>query len=424
MYLVTKLKKNYLNNLNILFFIKFIHIYKLEINFFNNFFLIYTFLTKKKNSKNLINYSINKNTFFKKKNKILNLYYTSFIQNKLFFFKKTKFLKKKKSLLSPFYYIFIFKNIKYNLFLNKYNSFWPLFNKLKLFLILKKKLNKLYYRKFKNLFLSFKKPNKISNKKKTNILLFLKNFKKKNLKKKIIIRKSRFKKFFKIKKIKKIKLFKKKKKTFSKFCNIHRRQIKIFWKSQIFFKNFFFKKTKWTIRKFKNKFKYWYKKNKYYMSPFLKKIELWRLLLKFNIFLTKNDAKNAIQQNLILVNGINPKFGFETEIQFNDIVSFYFNYFPILNYFRKKKILLKKKLKKLSYIYINNKRSQWRSLKKKKPKQLDTHFYQKFIISKNFEFDIYTSSFCFFNKNTNKSIFDYYTPRHNLDKLNIYKLNI
>lgn len=160
------------------------------------------------------------------------------------------------------------------------------------------------------------------------------------------------------------------------------------------------------------------------MYPFLKKIELWRLLLKFNIFLTKNDAKTAIFQKLILINGDIPKFGFETEVKNTDVITFYFNYFYILNFFRKKKILFKKRLKKLNYIYINNKKSQWRKLKKKKPKQLDTNFYQKFIIFKNYEFDIFTSSFCFFSKNTNKSIFDYYTPRHNLDKLNIYKLNV
>jgi hypothetical protein len=73
---------------------------------------------------------------------------------------------------------------------------------------------------------------------------------------------------------------------------------------------------------------------------------------------------------------------------------------------------------------MKNKLSQWKNIKNKQTKELlyNLIFFNK--IKSYIEFDLFSSSLCVI-KNTNSwDRFLNFTPRHNLEKLNTYKLNV
>lgn len=86
----------------------------------------------------------------------------------------------------------------------------------------------------------------------------------------------------------------------SYFFNFHRRRIKIFWKSQEFFKTNFLRKTRFTTRKFKNKFNFWYKKNK--QVKHLVAYKLSSLLAHNFLFFSANHLNTFFDSKLIYKN--------------------------------------------------------------------------------------------------------------------------
>lgn len=289
-----------------------------------------------------------------------------------------------------FFLLYNFKKIKKFYFLNKihfnkYFCFWPLFKQ-----------------KNKTLFLFLKILNKLKNK--------VKLFKKKIS---FLLKK---KKIFFLKKF-----YKKKKKSKSKMVNFHKRLIKVFWKSQSFFKLNFLPTKRYTTRKFKYKFLYWYKKNKKDKKNHLFKLNT---ILKNNFFfLSPTCLSNVYEYNIVLKNG-SSNINYFTTIKINDTISFPLNLVEkIINFFIGKLKILKK-FKYKNYIKIKNKLSQWKNIKKKPITGHDYLFFNTGKIKPQFEFDIFTAQL-FLLKNLKKiDKFDEFNKRHNLEKLNTYKLNI
>lgn len=100
------------------------------------------------------------------------------------------------------------------------------------------------------------------------------------------------------------------------------------------------------------------------------------------------------------------------------------SFFSIQILIKLKKKELLKRLKKKNYIYIKNKNSYWKNIKKNLPKELDYKLYGHTVIPNYCEFDSGLSTIFILKELTSVNIFDHIFLRHNLDKLNTYKLNI
>lgn len=262
-----------------------------------------------------------------------------------------------------------------------------------------------------------------------NLIKFLARLVKNQKKKNIKFLKSLHNNLRKLKKIKMYKykflsLFSKKNKKTTKrshFFNFHRRQIKIFWKSQEFFKLNFLEKTRFTTRKFKNKFNYWYKKN------YKKQQEIANRLSSFIsqsfLFFSANHLNTLFNSSLICINNLEC-IDKHHIIKKNDIISLPLNYASHLSKIILGNFFSIKILKKKNYIYYKNKASQWKNIKKKQAKESFYNLYTQRRINSNIEFDIFSAKICLISDSQNIQKFANFTLRHNLEKLNTYKLNV
>jgi hypothetical protein len=257
--------------------------------------------------------------------------------------------------------------------INKVFCFWPL---------LKKKVGFIYY--------------KLNSLKKMHSLLFKNQLKKT---KKISINKKNY------------------------YFNFHKKTIKYFWKSQEHFKINFLRKVRLTTSKFKKKFEQWYKKNKNIEILKHNNKPLAEFLLKNLIFSSIDFIKHLFAYGAILLNG--EKISKQHEvIKINDIVYLPENYISQFFSYLKNKYNNIKKIKKIKFIYYKNKKSQWKSLKKKTPKILYDLVYNKNKFYNQVEVDFFSSKIMFIKNEKSFVKLNYESKRHNLEKLNTYKLNV
>jgi len=202
---------------------------------------------------------------------------------------------------------------------------------------------------------------------------------------------------------------------------MHKGQIKLFWKSQNFFKQNFLKKMRFTTNKFKNKFLYWYRKNKKFDKSLQPK--LYSVISNNFLFYSTAQLNKLYKNKLITKNGVYCVNTFQKVI-IGDILTIPLNYSKfLLNTLMGQRYSLKKK-KKSSYIYMKNKLSQWKNIKNKQPKELlyNLVFFNK--IRSQIEFDLFSSALCIIKNPNSWDRLLNFTPRHNLEKLNTYKLNV
>lgn len=88
------------------------------------------------------------------------------------------------------------------------------------------------------------------------------------------------------------------------------------------------------------------------------------------------------------------------------------------------KYRLFKLLKKKSFIFFKNKISQWKDIKKKTTKELFYNLYSLNKIDFNLEFDIFSSNIVIIKLPKVPIFYTNSLIRHNLEKLNTYKLNV
>lgn len=153
-----------------------------------------------------------------------------------------------------------------------------------------------------------------------------------------------------------------KKKKKSQLFNFHRRLIRVFWKSQEHFKSNYLKKKRFTTIKLKNKFRYWYKKNKNIQLN--TKLRLLDLTPTCFLFLSNTCVYNALESGILhrekSISKADSLYMFKNEILSlpQNYVKYVYNY--IVGKFR-----IIKKVKRSSYIYIKNRSTQWKNTKKK-----------------------------------------------------------
>lgn len=369
-----------------------------------DFFIYYWF----KLIRNPKKFSLDKNTnlditIYKSKN------FNSFLSvglKKLNFFLYTIFFKKKKKIDSS----------------ELINSFWPSKNTI---------LNILH---------SITKISKFSIKGSVNFCKYLRNLKKKK-KKPLFLILNKFKQqkkklknsnfFLKYKKnlIKKFNSTRRlqSRKGMTRFHNFHRGLIKLFWKSQEFFKEHYSIKRRWTAKKFKYFFLNWYKRADLLIttpnSAQNTRIPVIWLLSYLGFFLSKKDTSQAIDSGLVTLNG---KYFFNPNqnLFVSDILGFYKNFYYNFETYNSKKNFFKKKFNKKQYILYKNKASQWRQVKKKKPKEAQITLFRKNKYPNWLHYNFLTSSIALIkNPHSYKNNFMYLT-RHNLEKLNTWKLTI
>ncbi len=275
---------------------------------------------------------------------------------------------------------------------NKLYCFWPIFKRSKFRNIVY--LNLLKYLK------------KIGNKYTRNLLKTFKAFRDD---KQIF----KFWRFFNKKKIKQ------KKRGY--FFNFHRRQIKIFWKSQEDFKVNYLRPTRFTTRKFKHQFERWYKKNKNF--DFSIGTRLASLVTQNFLYFSGNLLHKTIHTKVLGING-SSKLKHNTVVYPGDIISFPANYINYVSRFIVGRFNARKVFKKKNFIYMRNKLSQWRDIKRKTPYERGYNLNSSNRIKLHLEFDIFSANMAFIREPTPFNRFENYSNRHNLEKLNTYKLNV
>lgn len=214
----------------------------------------------------------------------------------------------------------------------------------------------------------------------------------------------------------------------SKFHRSHdfsKKTILIFWKSQEFFKTYHQPKRHWTTRKFFYKFSDWFKKNKkagYMIAPLL-----WELLVSSGLSLSKYESSIISRYHLIFSlsntapEACVPKKGGSIFTvsplllsMFSPRRSFYF--------------FLKKRFGRFQRTQYLNRLSQWRSISKKKPKYINSILFRKTFSNKYWYFDPLSLSFLVNHSagsalRTNPRYLSL-NPRHNLERLNLFKLKL
>ena len=205
------------------------------------------------------------------------------------------------------------------------------------------------------------------------------------------------------------------------FFNMHRRQIQIFWKSQDHFKLNFLKKTRYTTLKFKNKFNYWYKKNKNWDK--LPHIRLVSIISKNLLFFSYGRIQKLLDLDFVFKNGLT-QLSAQEPVKINDIISVPNNYGSFAATLVLDKFSTLKHFKKKKYEFIKNKLTEWRDLKRKVIKEHNYDFFSSNKIESNIEFDVFSGNIVLLTRPRLGVLNENVTIRHNLEKLNTYKLNV
>lgn len=152
--------------------------------------------------------------------------------------------------------------------------------------------------------------------------------------------------------------------------------------------------------------------------------------LKLITFITRNflffsySCLNKVFENkLILKNGKYVINSLEI-FKINDIITIPTNYIDFILKNIVDKFLALKRLKKKNYIFFKNKASQWKSIKKKPAEEGKYNLHTRNVIESNLEFDIFSAQVTMVKQPAILNRFEKFTIRHNLEKLNTYKLNV
>lgn len=266
-------------------------------------------------------------------------------------------------------------------FVKKFTSFWPIFKKKKNVM----NLFKNYIKKLKNNKYNVLKKKKSYN----NVFLFG------------------------------LTHIEKKKKSY--YFRVHRRLMKIFWKSQEHFKINYLRKSRFTTRKFKNKFIFWYKKNK--KTSFFCDMRLKDILVQSFFFVSVKFVEKTLASGLVHMS-VEGTYTPDTTLTVNNIISLPLNFANFIIRQVVSKYRLLKYLKKKSFIFFKNKQSQWRDLKKKTTPELSYDLYSINKINTNLEFDVFSNNIVLIKKYKIPVFYTNSIIRHNLEKLNTYKLNV
>lgn len=218
--------------------------------------------------------------------------------------------------------------------------------------------------------------------------------------------------------------FKAPKSKFHRSYDFSRRLMLIFWKSQIFYKTHHQPKRRWTARKFFYKFSQWYKINK--KAQYSKSYLLWELFPASGMALSKYECTLLFSYNLIFSS---KQLSVDSKIINNNRIVI--NLSPTLMALFKQRrsyaLFLKKRFSKFQRTQYLNRLSQWRAVSKKKPKYLTNLLFKKVFNSNSWYFDPLSLTY-FININTQSlkktKTFSFLKPRHNLERLNVYKLKL
>lgn len=114
----------------------------------------------------------------------------------------------------------------------------------------------------------------------------------------------------------------------------------------------------------------------------------------------------------------------DTTLTVNNIISLPLNFANFIIRQVVSKYRLLKYLKKKSFIFFKNKQSQWRDLKKKTTPELSYDLYSINKINTSLEFDVFSNNIVLIKKYKIPVFYTNSIIRHNLEKLNTYKLNV